>query len=59
MRKIEWNKNETRNDTQELKWMMSFLEKPFAERFSYICKLQMMNIDIHDRPKKKRKIKWT
>ncbi|MGK7395712.1 MAG: hypothetical protein ACNS62_14125 [Candidatus Cyclobacteriaceae bacterium M3_2C_046] len=58
MRKIEWDKNDPNADTQDLKWMLSFLEKPFSERFTYICKLQMMNIDRNERPKKKREIKW-
>jgi len=58
MRKIEWNKEETNADNQDLKWMKAFLRKPFSERFTYLCKLQMMNIDRKGHNKSKRKIEW-
>lgn len=42
MKKIEWKADMTHDELQ-LKWMREFIKKPFNERFSYICKLQLMN----------------
>lgn len=41
MRRIEWNKNLS-PEQQELKWMKEFVQMPFHEKFSFVCKLQMM-----------------
>ncbi len=58
MRKIEWNSNVTAGQ-QELSWMREFVRKPFNDRFSFICKLQLMEVPKQTGKREKgKKIEW-
>ncbi|MBK6265682.1 hypothetical protein JKA74_11595 [Marivirga sp. S37H4] len=58
MKKIQWEENMT-PEQQDLHWAREFIQKPFDERFSYLCKLQMMG---RKQPKpndrQKKRIEW-
>ncbi|MDQ3536333.1 MAG: hypothetical protein M3421_11985 [Bacteroidota bacterium] len=57
MRTIEWSKHDKDSDEQDIRWMKEFILKPFSERFTYICKLQMISSNNNRNPKE-RQIKW-
>lgn len=58
-KRIEWEVDMTPEE-QELKWSREFIKKPFDERFSYICRLQLMGRKgKNNNSSKGKRIEWT